>query len=337
MGRLKGIYVLSEYAFRYCYGPDEKRDLQQLIDIENVQYTPRDLVERPELLRDVNVLVSAWGAPKLDAAFLARAPNLNAMFYAAGSVAGIITEEAWDRGVVITSAYAANGVPVVEYTLGMILVCLKHGFQMARMVREWHAYPSDYVLPGAYGTTIGLVSLGIIARTLIDRLRPFDMKLVAWDPFLSDEEANELGIRRVSLEELFRISDVVSVHTPLLPETVGTITGALIDSMKRGATLINTARGAIIRETEMIEVLSRRQDLQAVLDVTDPEPPVKDSPLYTLPNVVLTPHTAGSRDAECARMGREMVNELQRYIKGEPLKWAVTRELAAKSSHRPRG
>src|SRR5439155_15284758 len=111
---------------------------------------------------------------------------------------------------------------------------------------------------------------------------------------------------------------------PVVPETVGMITGALVDSMWPGATLINTARGVIVREAEMVEVLSRRPDLQAVLDVSDPvEPPAADSPLYALENVVLTPHIAGSAGPECRRMGRYMVEELRRYLAGEPLKWQV--------------
>jgi phosphoglycerate dehydrogenase-like enzyme len=99
--------------------------------------------------------------------------------------------------------------------------------------------------------------------------------------------------------------------------------------MKPGASFINTARGAIVREGEMIEVLRARPDLFAVLDVTYPEPPAPDSPLYTLPNVILTPHIAGSMDGECRRMGRYMVEELRRYVKGEPLRWGISRERAA--------
>ena len=106
------------------------------------------------------------------------------------------------------------------------------------------------------------------------------------------------------------------------------ITGAHIASMKEGATFINTARGAIVREPEMTAVLAERPDLFAILDVTDPEPPVDGSPLYTLPNVVLTPHIAGSMDGECRRMGRTMVEECRRYLAGEPLRWAIDRERA---------
>jgi phosphoglycerate dehydrogenase-like enzyme len=135
-----------------------------------------------------------------------------------------------------------------------------------------------------------------------------------------------LGVRGVELAELFRISDVVSLHMPLLPETRGMVTGAFIDSMRPGATLINTARGAIVREAELVSVLERRPDLQAVLDVTDPEPASPGSPLVRLPNVVLTPHIAGAIGLERRRLGRGMVEELRRYVRGEPLRWELTRE-----------
>jgi len=137
-------------------------------------------------------------------------------------------------------------------------------------------------------------------------------------------------VESVSLDQLFRESDVISLHTPSLPATKGMITGAHFAAMKPNATFINTARGAVVRETEMIEVLTHRPDLQAVLDVTDPEPPKPESPLYTLPNVVLTPHIAGSQNNECRRMGHYMVEELGRYLAGQPLKWQINQELAAK-------
>ncbi len=108
------------------------------------------------------------------------------------------------------------------------------------------------------------------------------------------------------------------------------ITGAHFALMKKSATFINTARGPIIRETELTDVLHARPDLTAVLDVCEYEPPHPESPLLTLPNVVLTPHIAGSHAAEVRRLGRYMVDELERYVKNEPLKWHITRELAAR-------
>jgi phosphoglycerate dehydrogenase-like enzyme len=158
-------------------------------------------------------------------------------------------------------------------------------------------------------------------------LAPLDLHVIVYDPFLDETEADALGIEKVSLANLFQRSDVVSLHTPLLPETRGMITGKMIASMKTGATFINTSRGEVTKESELISVAVNRPDLHFVLDVTDPESPNPDSPLYTLPNVVLTPHIAGSAGGECRRMGRCMVEELERYIAGEPLRWAVSRPI----------
>ena len=208
--------------------------------------------------------------------------------------------------------------------LATILFSLKHGWQLARMTKAGRCHPDRNQVPGCYGSTVGLVSLGAIARKLLELLRPFDLNVLVYDPFLAEHDAAALDVELVSLEAIFQRSDVVSLHTPVFPETFGMITGQHIASMKPGATFINTARGELVREEEMIEVLSRRPDLQAVLDVTIKEPPKPDSPLYTLENVVLTPHIAGSAGNECRRMGRYMVDELQRYLDGQPLKYALT-------------
>jgi len=161
-----------------------------------------------------------------------------------------------------------------------------------------------------------------------ERLRPFDVHVIAYDPYVSSTEAAALDVRMCSLEELFREAQVVTLHAPLLPETSGMVTGAHLAAMPHGATFINTARGGLVRHDELIAVLSERTDLQAVLDVTEPEPPPSGSPLYSLPNVTLTPHIAGSLGAERRRLGQAMVAELQRFVADEPLQYAITREQA---------
>ena len=149
--------------------------------------------------------------------------------------------------------------------------------------------------------------------------------MVAYDPYVTSEEARVLGVDLMSLEDLYASWEVVSLHAPLLPETEGMILGSHLASMKRNAALINTSRGAVVREAEMVEVLEERPDLWAVLDVTNPEPPEPNSRLYDLPNVVLTPHIAGSQGNECRCMGRLVVDELRRYVAGLPLEHEITR------------
>jgi phosphoglycerate dehydrogenase-like enzyme len=327
---LKGLYLLSSGAYDVIYSPSDREEIARLVDIYTPPRTAESVKADPSVLKQAEAILSGWGAPRMDEELLAAAPNLRAVFYAAGSIRGVVTEAFWRRGIVITSAYAANAVPVAEYTLSQILFCLKFGWRFVaayKQARKWSKRPDP---PGAYGSTVGIISLGMIGRLVCKLLRPFDVKVLAFDPYVDASVAGELNVELCSLDDVFRRSDVVSLHTPNLPETQGMVTGAHFDMMKPGAAFINTARGAIVRESEMIEALRRRIDLQAVLDVTHPEPPVPDSPLYDLPNVVLTPHIAGSMAGECRRMGRYMLEELRRYLSGQPLQWAIDREKAAR-------
>lgn len=281
-----------------------------------------------EALRGVDTIFSGWGAPRMDETFLREVPNLRAIFYAGGSVRYFITDALWARGVRVTTAQAINAIPVAEYSVSVMLLGLKRFWHYARLTRETRDFPIDRPMPGAYGSTVGLISYGTIARLVRQRLRSFDVDVMVYDPFLEETEAKREGMRKVGLEELFATADVASLHTPHLADTVGMIKGRHLAAMKPGALFLNTARGEIVDEPEMIQVLQQRPDLQAVLDVSSPEPPLKDSPLYTLPNVMLTPHIAGSVGAECQRMGHAMVDEFIRFQNGKPLRWEITADDA---------
>jgi phosphoglycerate dehydrogenase-like enzyme len=326
---------MSHEAFQAVYGEEERARIESLTRVIAPPHTALSIRETPDVLASAEVLISGWGGPRLDSWWLRHSPNLQAVFYGAGSVAPLMTTEAWDRGIQVTSAYEANAVAVAEYTLAMVLLCLKDVWRAASEMRHGCAATARSVPAGCFERTVGLVSLGAVGRAVAARLSHFDLDRLAFDPFIAPSEAVRLGVTLVSLDEIFRQSDVVSLHAPHLAETERMITGAHLSSMKRGATFINTSRGALVCEDELIEVASRRSDLQVVLDVTEPTPPSPLSPLYTLPNVVLTPHLAGSRGHERRRMGRAMVDELQRYVEGEPLRWSISRDAARHSSHRP--
>ncbi len=274
------------------------------------------------------VFFTVWNSPRLDAGLLHRVPRLRAVFHAAGSVRGIVTPEFWDRGIVLCSAWRINARPVAEFTLAQIILALKHApFRSRRMHAERHK-PTGFDSPGAAGSVIGLVGLGAIGRQVLKLLASFDVRTLAHDPSLDLEDARRLGVELVGLEELFRISDVVSLHLPATDLTHHMIGDGLLRSMKPGATLINTSRGAVIDENALIEVFTKREDVFAMLDVTNPDPPVSDSPLYDLPNVWLTPHIAGSVGRECLRMGDAMIDEARRFFRGEPLLHQLIRSQA---------
>ena len=337
MRPLRGLFILDEEAHRLAYGQTELRDINQHVDLIAPTQSYASVMDEPKLLEKVEVVFSGWGGPRLDETFLEAAPQLRALFYAAGSLSSILTDAVWKRGIVVTSALAANAVPVAEYTLATALFSLKHGWRLARQTREQRTFVANArnAAPGAYGSTIGLVSFGAVAQKLLQLLKPFDLNVLVYDPYVTSAQANEFGFTLVSLVELFRRCDVVSLHAPQLTETEGIIRGELLSSMKHGATFINTARGLVVCQDEMIQVATLRPDLQFVLDVATPEPPEPASALYSLPNVMFTPHIAGSCGNECRRMGRYMVEELERFVAGQPLRWAVTPQSVQYTSHRP--
>lgn len=280
----------------------------------------------------VRFLFSTWGCPELNERHLALLPDLEAVFYAAGSIRHMVTDTFWKRNIPIMSAWALNAIPVAEFTFAQIILCLKKAYITSHVIcqnKRWMGRqegPLAGIVRGTYGGTIGLISYGQIARLVRERLRTMDVRVLVYDPYLSPGEAADQNVQQVSLEEMFERAEVISVHTPWLPETEGLVSRELLASMRPGAAIINTARGAIIDEAGLIEVLQQRADMQAVLDVTYPEPPEPDSPLYTLPNVFLTPHIAGSVDRECARMGLAMVEECQRLLNGQPLRFSISEQ-----------
>jgi len=321
----RALILLDEHSWDDVYGPVERRRAEALTQGPLRFHTRETLCRNPSDLAEAEVLFSGWGMERCDEAFLGRAPNLRAIFYAAGSVRHFVTDALWERGIVVSSSNSVLAATVAEFTLGQILLSLK---SMWRHAVEGKAArgPIRHPIAGIGGSTVGLVSAGAIARRLVALLRPFSVRILVHDPYLSGPEAARLGVEKASLNEVFEESEVVSIHTPWLPETERMIRGHHFERMRTGATFINTARGAIVAEDEMIAVLSKRRDLYALLDVTWPEPAPQDSRLYDLPNVVLTPHIAGAVDRECRRLGAMAVDECERFLLGRPLQGEIRPE-----------
>lgn len=285
------------------------------------------------LLPAAEVLLSGWGCPRIDAAVLARAPRLRAVIHAAGTVKGHVDEELWARGVRVSSAAAANAVPVAEYTIGAILLAAKRVFRLQRRyrdVRGFRFWPREVPVPlGSLGRTVGIVGASRIGRLVLERLRPFDFARLVHDPFLAPDEARALGAEPVALDELLARADIVSLHAPLLPETRGLLDRRRLALLRDGAVLINTARGALVDPEALADHLARGR-IDAVLDVTEPEILPADSPLYELPGVFLTPHVAGAMGAETQRLAALAIDEIERLGRGEPLAHEVRREDLAR-------
>ncbi|MFE3327762.1 hydroxyacid dehydrogenase [Streptomyces sp. NPDC059176] len=271
-------------------------------------------------LAEVELLLTCWGATPLDERVLDAAPQLRAVVHAAGSVKHHITRACWDRGIAVTSAAAANARPVAEYTVASILLANKrvlHARHRYRQVRASHDWHEEIGSGGNYGRTVGVIGASRVGRRVIELLRPFDLGVLLYDPYVGAAGAALLGVEAVPLDELCSRSDVVTVHAPALAATRHVIDARRLALMSDGATLINTARGSLVDTDALLpEVVSGR--LHAVLDVTEPDVPPRDSPLYDLPNVVLTPHIAGSLGNEMHRLADEALREVERYALGEP-------------------
>lgn len=328
----KGVFALDPEAIDLVYSPADRERIAELVDIkEGLVLSRTNWRSHKEALIDTEFIFSGWKAPEFDAEFMAAAPRLRAIFYAAGSVRYCTSEAFWARDIPITSSYAANAVPVAEYTVSVALLSLKQFWRTAALARRGEGW-GDHTRPiaGAFRASIGLVSFGMIARRVVELLAAHDLRILVYCPYLTNEEAERMGVVRVSLHTLFKECDVVSIHTPVLPETLGLINGELMRLLKPEATLINTARGVILDQPSVIDALRDRPDITAVLDVTDPEPPTSSDPLFGLPNVIVTPHIAGSLGSECQRLGSYMVDELERFLQDRPLLWRITREMATR-------
>ncbi|MBQ4509809.1 MAG: hydroxyacid dehydrogenase [Clostridia bacterium] len=330
---MKAIFLLNNKAnVDYVYSKESQERLKKLVGIDmNDIYCQEDLENNPEKFKDVEYIFSTWSMPggsepKDD--FGRFMPNAKALFYAAGSVR-YFAESYFKRNVRVFSAYAANAIPVAEYTVGQILLANK-GFYQSSILAKAGKYDEAHKLSlahaGNYDAKIGIIGAGMIGRKVIELLKPYRLNILVYDIFMSEEKAKELGVTKVDLETLFSECDVVSNHLANVPATVGILTEQLFAKMKPNSTFINTGRGQQTDEDGMLRVFKDRQDICALLDVTIDEPPKENSVLYTLPNVFLTPHIAGSQSNEVQRMSELIVDELERYLNGEECLYELTPE-----------
>jgi len=285
--------------------------------------------ELADLLSGAQVCISGWGGGKLTAKVLDRAPDLRFVAYSAGSVKPIVTDAFWERGIRITSCAPAIAVDVAETTLGLMIISIKRIWQYNRYTHQggWLADAPFGPPLEMKGKTIGIVGASHVGRRVMELLRAFEVHILLYDPYCDTQKAAEMGAEKVDLDELMARSDIVSLHAPITEQTHHMINARNLALMKDGAILINTARGWLVDEQALIAEL-RTGRLFACLDVTDPEPPAKDSPLRQLDNVILTPHIAGPV-TDCTRLGRRAVEEVRRFLSGEPPLYEVTRDMLA--------
>lgn len=278
------------------------------------------------ILQNIDILVTGWGCPFISREVLASAPKLRLIAHAAGTVKFMLDPAVYEAGITVTHAADANAVPVAEFTLAAIILANKRVFEFRDLYRTDPSRQTSHALTdlpvGNFRRTIGLVGASRIGRRVASLLQPLDYTLFLYDPFVRADDPLTQHVELVDLDRLMASSDVVSLHAPSLTSTRAMIGATQLKLMRDGATLINTARGALVDEAALIAELETGR-ISAVIDVTEPEIPPADSALFRLLNVFLTPHIAGAVGTERLRLGQLIVEEIERFVSGAPLLHAI--------------
>jgi phosphoglycerate dehydrogenase-like enzyme len=300
----------------YVYAKGRLEQVKELVDVYPTVITDANFEQHIGNLKDIEVIFSTWGMLNLTGQQLELMPSLKALFYAAGAT-DAFARPFLKKNIIVASAWLANAIPVAEFCVAQILLSCKGYFRNTADCRT--PGKVQFRGRGVFEETIALIGAGAISQKTKELLEPFNLTVIT----IPSRPSN----RTVSLEEAFRTSYIVSNHLPNRKDNIGVLNGALFRLMPHGATFINTGRGAQVNEPELIAVLKERPDLTALLDVTDPEPPNHDSELYTLPNVQLSSHIAGSMGNEVVRMADFMIEDFQRWEKGEQLKYQINESM----------
>jgi len=290
-------------------------------------YTSGEVAEK---IKGFEALITGWGSPPLTADVFENADRLRIIAHSAGSVKYMLSKEVVQRYVMprkicICNAPKAISYNVAETTLGLLIMTSHRLVDHIVNIRQksvWYdpGIPRD--VRSLNGSTIGIVGASMVGREVIRLLTPFEVKILVYDPYLSEREARQLEVEKTDLDDLFHRSDFVSVHAPMTEETYHMITEHHLRLLHDGAVLINTSRGKIIdhealmRECETCRIL-------VTLDVTDPEPLPLDSPLRKFENVLITPHVAGLGSYGARKIGEMTLQALEDFFSGREVKNAI--------------
>ena len=328
---MKSIFLCENLTYPSWVYPEKSiRFLEENAGLSRTVYNKAALEQNPEMFKDTEFVFSTWSMPQLSEKEIKNLlPSLKAVFYAAGSVRNF-AKPFIRCGIKVFSAWTANAVPVAEYTVAQIILANKGFYRTSAVMKSGEVSKATNVSDtynGNFDENIGIIGAGTIGKLVIKMLKDYRLNIFVFDPFLSDENAEKLGVKKCSLEEVFTNCRVVSNHLANNEQTKGILNGELFRRLPYNATFINTGRGAQVVEDDLVALLERRPDVVAILDVTAPEPPVTGHKFYTLPNCILTPHIAGSKGKEVNRMAEYMVEEYLKFIEGEPPLYNITEKM----------
>lgn len=318
----------NKIQFSKVYTPDVLKKLSEYGELSE-RINKKNIGNHKEWLRDCEFIFSTWGMPVFTEDEIKEYfPSLKAVFYSAGTVQ-YFAKPFLRSGIKVFSAFAANAVPVAEYTFAQISLASKGFFQSAKNYRP--LLPRSFVFancsPGNFRCKVGLAGLGAIGQSVAKKLKSLDVEVFAYDPFVPEEKAKELGVTLCSLETLFSECDVISNHLANKKELENIFNYSLFRRMKKHSTFINTGRGAQVAEYSLALSLLLHPSRTFVGDVIKNEYFPYINPLFWCHNAVLTPHIAGSTGNEPQRMAYYMMTELEHFLSDGNTKYEVTPEM----------
>lgn len=324
-------YLPPHSHTQQVFRPETFQRLMEEFDVTVNPHT-RNLTteEVSEGIGPFDALVTGWGSPALSEEVFRNGPRLRLIAHSAGTVKSFFSEAVFreflvKRDFCVFSANEALALNVAEYTVGALIWTPRRVVDHALAVRYRGAWRSPEITPhGQFlrGATVGIVSASKVGREVIRLLGPFDVRLLCYDPYLSEADAATLGVERVGLDDLFGRADLVTVHTPVTRETVGLIGARQLRLLRDGASLVNTSRGKIL-DADALLAEARTGRIFITLDVTEPEPLPPDHPLRALPNVYITPHHSGCGFYGYLRIGEMTLQAIEDFFAGRPVRGRV--------------
>ncbi|MDP9458761.1 MAG: phosphoglycerate dehydrogenase [Actinomycetota bacterium] len=285
---------------------------------EDVEIRHVDGADRSALLPALSdaAAVLIRSATRIDAEALAAAPNLKVVARAGIGLDNVDVRAATERGVLVVNAPTSNIVSAAEHAVALLLAAARQIPAADASLREGAWKRSKFMGVEVLDKTVGIVGLGRIGILVAQRLAAFGVTLIAYDPYLQPGRAAQLGVRLVPLDELLRESDFITIHLPKTPETLGLIGAAELATTKPGVIIVNAARGGLVDEAALADALRSGQVFAAGLDVYAEEP-TTDSPLFELPNTVVTPHLGASTTEAQDKAGTAVAHSVRLALQGE--------------------
>ncbi|MGQ9513935.1 MAG: hydroxyacid dehydrogenase [Thermoproteota archaeon] len=304
-----------------------KKSFDVKINEKDINYTTEQVAREIE---PYDGLVTGWGTPPIDSSVFENANRLKIIAHSAGSVKFMLSKDVVNRyiiqrGIKVFSANDAIAYNVAESTIGYMIMASRRFMEHALAIRYKKVW-RDESIPwnGQFlsGSKVGIVGVSKVGRHVIRLLQPFDVMIIAFDPYLSEVEAEGLGIKKGSLDQIFSECNIITIHAPSTEETFHMIGERQLAFMKDGALLINTSRGSLIDHQALL-TKCREGSIRVVLDVTDPEPLPPDSPLRDLENVIITPHISGAGYYGYYKIGSSTLQALLDFFAGRKVQGEV--------------